>query len=80
MLTRFLLLVFTTCSTQSKQQFFVNCYWKYGCVLVQRIYEVWHFDETEQYDPKTKTGGLITDYVNTFLKMKQETRVLSERN
>ena len=40
--------------------------------VVQRIYEVWHFDETEQYDPKTKTGGLFTDYVNTFLKMKQE--------
>jgi hypothetical protein len=35
--------------------------------VVQRIYEVWHFDETEQYDPKTKTGGLFTDYVNTFL-------------
>jgi hypothetical protein len=34
--------------------------------VVQRIYEVWHFDETEQYDPKTKTGGLFTDYVNTF--------------
>ena len=40
--------------------------------VVKRIYEVWHFDETEQYDPKTKTGGLFTDYVNTFLKMKQE--------
>ena len=42
--------------------------------VVQRIYEVWHFDETqtEQDDPKTKTGGLFTDYVNTFLKMKQE--------
>jgi hypothetical protein len=40
--------------------------------VVQRIYEVWHFDETEQYGPKTKTGGLFTDYVNTFLKMKQE--------
>jgi hypothetical protein len=35
-------------------------------------YEVWHFDETEQYDPKTKTGGLFTDYVNTFHKMKEE--------
>ena len=32
--------------------------------VVQRIYEVWHFDETEQYDPKTKTGGLFTDYVS----------------
>jgi hypothetical protein len=28
-------------------------------ILVQRIYEVWHFDGTEQYDPKTKTGGLF---------------------
>jgi hypothetical protein len=37
--------------------------------VVQRIYEVWHFDETEQYDPKTKTGGLFADYVNTFFKM-----------
>jgi hypothetical protein len=43
--------------------------------VVQRIYEVWHFNEKEQYDPKTKTGGLFTDYVNTFLKMKQEASV-----
>ena len=34
--------------------------------------EVWHFDQTSQYDPETKTGGLFTEYVNTFLKMKQE--------
>jgi hypothetical protein len=40
--------------------------------VIQRICEVWHVDESEQYDPKTKTGGLFTDYVNTFLKMKQE--------
>jgi hypothetical protein len=33
--------------------------------VVQRIYEVWHFD------PKTKTGGIFTDYMNTFLKMRQ---------
>ena len=39
--------------------------------VVQRIYVVWHFDEMEQYDPKTKIGGLFTDYVNTVLKMKQ---------
>jgi hypothetical protein len=32
--------------------------------VVQRIYEVWHFHGTEQYDPKTKTGGLFTDYVS----------------
>jgi hypothetical protein len=40
--------------------------------VVQHIYEVWHFDETEQCDQKTKTGGHLADYVNTFLKMRQE--------
>jgi hypothetical protein len=37
-----------------------------------KIYEVWHFNEIAQYDPRTKTGGLFTEYVNTFLKVKQE--------
>ena len=35
-------------------------------------YEVWHWDERAQYDPKTKTGGLFTKYINTALKEKQE--------
>lgn len=33
------------------------------------IYEIWHFDEMSQYDTSTKTGGLFTKYVNTFLKV-----------
>ena len=37
-----------------------------------KIYEVYHFPETEQYDPVTKSGGIFTEYINTFLKMKQE--------
>ncbi|XP_053388330.1 uncharacterized protein LOC123549617, partial [Mercenaria mercenaria] len=37
-----------------------------------KVYEVWHFDEMAQYDLRTKTGGLFTEYVNTFLKVKQE--------
>ncbi|XP_045197429.2 uncharacterized protein LOC123552109 [Mercenaria mercenaria] len=37
-----------------------------------KVYEVWHFDEMAQYDHSTKTGGLFTEYVNTFLKVKQE--------
>jgi hypothetical protein len=37
-----------------------------------KIYEVWHFDEIAQYDADSKTGGLFTEYVNTFLKVKQE--------
>ena len=39
---------------------------------IVRIYEIWHFDHISQYDPNTKTGGLFTEYVNTFLKLKQE--------
>ena len=37
-----------------------------------KIYEMWHFDDISQYDPSTKCGGLFTEYVNTFLKVKQE--------
>ena len=39
---------------------------------MKKIYEVWQFDQVSQYDPATKTGGIFTDYVNTFLKVKQE--------
>ena len=39
---------------------------------ISKIYEVWHFDKISQYDPISKTGGLFTEYVNTFLKLKQE--------
>ena len=40
--------------------------------VIQKIFEVWHYDETEQYDPSTKRGGLFTEYINTFMKLKQE--------
>ncbi|KAJ8032374.1 putative DNA polymerase [Holothuria leucospilota] len=36
------------------------------------IYEVWHFKSFTQYDPETKKGGLFVEYIDTFLKMKQE--------
>ena len=39
---------------------------------ILKMYEVWHFDNISQNDPITKTGGLFTTYVNTFLKVKQE--------
>jgi len=41
-------------------------------IHVLQIYEVWHFQELSQYNPETKTCGLFTEYVNTFLKVKQE--------
>ena len=39
---------------------------------IMTVYEVWHFKEISQYDPNSKTGGIFTQYVNTFLKVKQE--------
>ena len=42
-----------------------------GCKLIQ-IYEIWHFTSISQYDQNTKSGGIFTEYVNTFLKIKQE--------
>ena len=42
-----------------------------GYVLV-KTYEVYHWEESTQYDPNTKVGGIFTQYVDTFLKIKQE--------
>ncbi|XP_046582182.1 uncharacterized protein LOC124289622 [Haliotis rubra] len=39
---------------------------------IVKIYEVYHWSESTQYDPDTRTGGLFADYINTFLKIKQE--------
>ena len=36
------------------------------------VYEAWHYEKTTQYNPETREGGLFTDYVNAFLKIKQE--------
>lgn len=47
--------------------------------VVDKIFEVWHFDSISQYDLLAKEGGAFTDYVNTFLKMKQEASGWPER-
>ncbi|CAC5402773.1 unnamed protein product [Mytilus coruscus] len=39
---------------------------------VLKVHEVWHFPDSTQYDKKTNSGGLFTDYVQMFLKIKQE--------
>jgi len=36
------------------------------------MHEVLDYDFSEQYDKETKTGGLFTAYINTFLRLKQE--------
>lgn len=48
-------------------EYAINC----GYQIIE-IQEVLHWSETSQYDPTTKEGGLFTDYINTFLKLKQE--------
>ncbi|XP_059487267.1 uncharacterized protein LOC132203479 [Neocloeon triangulifer] len=39
---------------------------------IEKIYEVWHYKESAVYDPESKTGGIWTDYMNHFVKLKQE--------
>ena len=39
---------------------------------ILRIYEVYHWSETTQYDSTSKSGGLFPDYINMFLKIKQQ--------
>lgn len=39
---------------------------------ILKIYEVYHWDQSTQYKPNDKNGGLFSAYVNTFLKFKQE--------
>ncbi|CAG2254249.1 unnamed protein product [Mytilus edulis] len=39
---------------------------------VLKLYEVWHFPDDTQYDKQTNSGGLFTNYVQLFFKIKQE--------
>src|SRR3569832_830855 len=36
------------------------------------MYEVWHYDDTSQYNPQTKSGGLFSEYIDLFLRLKQQ--------
>ena len=53
----------------------ITCELKKAVVMGYRVMfidEVWHFDKTARYDPKTGEAGLFTGYINTFLQGKQE--------
>lgn len=39
---------------------------------VLKIFEVWNYEKTTKFDKVQKKGGLFTDYVDLFLKGKQE--------
>ena len=42
-------------------------------ISISQIYKAWHFQEIAQYDPIAKSGGMFTDYISKFLKIKEET-------
>ena len=44
---------------------------KWGYKIVE-LFEIWHFRLREKYNKSDKSGGLFTEYVNTFLRIKQE--------
>lgn len=39
--------------------------------LMRKVYEIWEF-ETACYDPDLKSGGVFAEFINEFLKIKQE--------
>ena len=40
--------------------------------VISKIYEVYHWPTTTKYDPVSRTGCLFAEYIDTFLKLKQE--------
>jgi len=36
------------------------------------MHEVWNYEKFTVYDPLTKTGGLFVEYINKFLRLKQQ--------
>ena len=66
-----------TCLEEERELTGTWCYPKIQTALrlrytLKAIYEVYHWEETTQYDPKTREGRLFARYINTFLKFKQE--------
>jgi hypothetical protein len=35
---------------------------------ILKFYEIFHYENSEIYDPETKTGGIFTEYINHALK------------
>ena len=66
-----------TCSEEAREQTGIRCTPEIQMALrlgytLKKIYEVYHWEETSQYDPTTRQGELFAQYNNTFLKFKQE--------
>ena len=40
--------------------------------IIDKVFQVWHYSEAAEYDPTTQSGGLFSEYINTFLRSKAE--------
>ncbi len=58
-------LTFTWCTVEIKKAI------EKGYKII-KLHEVYHYNESDQYDPVTKTGGIFTRYIDSALKTKQE--------
>jgi len=71
--------IHTVCQCSESERMFIGTYCSpelevalnMGYRVIQ-YHEILHWEESEIYDSKTKKGGLFTDYINTFLKLKQQ--------
>ena len=36
--------------------------------VVDKVFQVWHYPESAEYNPETQNGGLFSDYINTKLR------------
>ena len=36
------------------------------------MFQIWHYDQWAKYDGEDPETGLFTEYINTFLKIKQQ--------
>jgi len=39
---------------------------------IKKVYEVYHWERSAQYDPSNRQDGLFSAFIDTFLKIKQE--------
>ena len=48
------------------------------CYKIVTLYEVLHWNEYDKYDSTEEQGGIFTNYINAFLKIKQEASGIPE--
>ena len=44
----------------------------FNFLFFKKIFQVWHYEQWSKYEGEDPESGLFTEYINTFLKIKQE--------